>query len=386
MKKNTIITLTFIFIVIFLSQEVSAIPAFARKYNFSCNVCHYTPPKLKAFGEDFAANGFQIPDKEPSRFYRKTGDDELLLMKEFPFAARVELYGQYENGRESNPDLRAPWIIKIMSGGNIAKDVSYYFYYFLSERGKMAGIEDAFIAFNDLIGEQDLDLIVGQFQVSDPLFKRELRLELEDYKIYTITPGKSKASLKYDRGIYFAYGLPTKTDLAFMIVNGNGIQTADVFDEDKYKNFMFRASQDLTDYLRIGGFGYYGQEQQTDYKNKLWMAGADLTFHQKFFELNAQYIYRSDDNPDLLPTKPTDEIKSSGGFIELLISPDFDKSKWTGALLYNIVDSDFSNLKYQSYTGMLSYSLRRNIRLTGEYTYIKDTKTSRFALGIWTAF
>ncbi len=386
MKKSIILSIVIFIVTISIAEEASAIPAFARKYNFSCNVCHYSPPKLKAFGEDFAANGFQIPDKEPSRFYRKTGDDELLLMKEFPFAARVEMYGQYENGRESNPDLRAPWILKIMSAGNIAKDVSYYFYYFLSERGKMAGIEDAFISFNDLIGEQDLDLVVGQFQVSDPLFKRELRLELEDYKIYTIKPGKSEASLKYDRGLYFAYGLPTKTDLAFMIINGNGIETADVFDVDKYKNFMFRASQDLTECLRIGTFGYYGQEQPTEFKNQLWMAGADLTFHKNFLELNAQYVYRSDDNPELLPTKPLNEIKSSGGFIELLLSPDFDKSKWTGALLYNIIDSDYSNLKYQSYTGMLSYNLKRNIRLIGEYTYIKDTKTSRFAVGLWTAF
>ena len=30
--------------------------------------------------------------------------------------------------------------------------------------------------FNDLVG--DLDVIVGQFQVSDPLFKGELRLSL----------------------------------------------------------------------------------------------------------------------------------------------------------------------------------------------------------------
>lgn len=40
-----------------------------------------------------------------------------------------------------------------MSGGNIAKDISYYFYYFISERGEMAGIEDAFVMFNDLFNQ-----------------------------------------------------------------------------------------------------------------------------------------------------------------------------------------------------------------------------------------
>ena len=34
----------------------------------------------------------------------------------------------------------------------------------------------------------------------------------------------------------------------------------------------------------------------------------------------------------------------------------------------------------------LSYLLARNVRLVGEYTYIKDTKTSKVTLGIVSAF
>ena len=67
-------------------------------------------------------------------------------------------------------DLSIPYLIKLLSGGEIVRNISYYFYFFFSERGKVAGLEDAFLMFNDLVG--DLDVIVGQFQVSDPLFKR----------------------------------------------------------------------------------------------------------------------------------------------------------------------------------------------------------------------
>ncbi|HWQ82060.1 MAG TPA: hypothetical protein VN514_07305 [Ignavibacteria bacterium] len=385
--KKIIITLFITALIAGLYTDSSAIPAFARKYNMSCNVCHSPFPKLKPYGEDFAANGFQLPDKEPSRFFKNTGDELLTLMREIPVALRFELYGQYENARDVNPDFRSPYILKLLSGGNIYKDISYYFYFFFSERGSIAGIEDAFVMFNNVLSKKiDMDLYAGQFQVSDPLFKRELRTELEDYKIYATTPGRSMANLKYDRGLMLTYGAPTKTDFTLEVINGSGIDTKDVFDVDKYKNAMFRVSQEMTPFLRIGGFGYYGKEQLDSVSNELYMAGADLTLGNDKVELNAQYVYRSDINPGMTGIKPSERVKTNGGFVELIVSPKGDKSRVTGSLLYNYVDSDFKELNYQSYTGTLNYLLARNVRLVGEYTYVKDTKTSKVSLGIISAF
>ncbi len=385
--KKIIITLFITALIAGFYADSNAIPAFARKYNMSCNVCHSPFPKLKPYGEDFAANGFQLPDKEPARFFKNTGDELLTLMREIPVALRFELYGQYENARDVNPDFRSPYILKLLSGGNIYKDISYYFYFFFSERGSVAGIEDAFVMFNNVLSKKiDMDLYAGQFQISDPLFKRELRTELEDYKIYATTPGRSMANLKYDRGLMLTYGAPTKTNFALEVINGSGIDTKDVFDVDKYKNAMFRVSQEVTPFLRIGGFGYYGKEQLDSVSNELYMAGADLTLGNDKVELNAQYVYRSDINPGMTGIKPSERVKTNGGFVELLVSPKGDKSRVTGSLLYNYVDSDFKELNYQSYTGTLNYLLARNVRLVGEYTYIKDTKTSKVSLGIISAF
>ena len=38
-----------------------AIPAFARKYQTSCQTCHTIFPKLNAFGEAFRLNGYRMP-------------------------------------------------------------------------------------------------------------------------------------------------------------------------------------------------------------------------------------------------------------------------------------------------------------------------------------
>jgi len=51
-------------------------------------------------------------------------------------------------------------------------------YFLLSERGEVAGLEDAYVQFTDVAGT-GVALLLGQFQVSDPLFKRELRLAQE---------------------------------------------------------------------------------------------------------------------------------------------------------------------------------------------------------------
>lgn len=389
MKKIFFISIGLI-IFFSLFETSFGIPAFARKYNMSCQTCHSPFPKLKPYGEEFAGNGFVLADKDAPRYFLPTGDDELSLLRELPVALRLEGYATYNNKNSNQFDFTAPYLLKFLSGGAITKDISYYFYFFFSERGEVAGIEDAFIMFNDLFGT-DLDVFVGQFQVSDPLFKRELRLTFEDYQIYKTKAGFSKSDLTYDRGIMFTYGLPTNTDITLEILNGSGIGQANPFrnfDDDKYKNLFARVSQDISEDFRIGVFGYFGKEKLEDnigiqFDNSFRMMGPDLTVKLKNeLELNFQYASRVDDKPTAFSTN----IKSDGGFAELIYTPKGDESKWYGVALYNWVNSDIKALEYQAGTLSLGYLLRRNIRLIGELTYNFNKEYAQLAVGIISAF
>ena len=82
-RKNISIVVIFVFFIAATTPEVSrAIPPFARKYGFSCSTCHVAAPKLKEYGDEFAGNGFQLPDEdEPVRAFRDVGDDNLLLQR-----------------------------------------------------------------------------------------------------------------------------------------------------------------------------------------------------------------------------------------------------------------------------------------------------------------
>jgi len=390
MKKLFLLLIAVNLLIMFCSQNILAIPAFARKYKMSCQTCHSPFPKLKAYGDEYAGNGYVLGDKDSPRYFIETGDERLSLLREVPLAIRLEGYVTYNNQQSERLDFSAPWLIKLLSGGALTNNISYYFYFFLTERGEVAGLEDAFIMFNNLFG-RDLDLYVGQFQISDPLFKRELRLTFEDYQIYRIKPGLSNANLTYDRGLMLTYGLPTGPDIVFEVLNGSGIGAANsfrVFDNDKYKTVFGRVSQDLTEGIRIGALGYYGKENLLDsnsrkFTNTFLMWGTDATLKLKEkLELNFQYTQRKDDKAEFL----MNNFNTKGMFCELIFTPQGDESRWYGVALYNWVDSDFNNLDYNSITINVGHLLRRNFRLIGEYTYNIERKYGQLALGVVSAF
>lgn len=401
MKKIMLLILLAIIITAIAASDIFAIPAFARKYNMTCKTCHSPFPKLKPYGDEFAGNGFVLKDQDAPRYFVETGDPELSLIRDLPLAMRMEGYVTYNQANTQQSDFTAPLFFKLLSGGTISNSVSYYVYYIL-ENGERGKIEDAWLMFNDVAGS-DLDLTLGQFQVCDPLFKRELRLTKDDYYVYKVRPGASNVDLTYDRGIMLTYGLESGTDLALQIVNGSGIGEGFMggnFDDDKYKNFMGRVSQDVGEHIRIGAMGYYGKEQNeltegingtfTTYypQNELWMLGGDATITFDPIELNLQYVERNDNNPTFLYNQdnPIPEIATRGAFAELIYLPKGDDSKWYAVGLFNWIESDFSELNYKTVSGHLGYVFKRNIRMVVEANYNFKQEYTKFGLGVITAF
>ncbi len=376
-----------IIILSLFSQSVFAIPAFARKYNMSCRTCHSPAPSLKPYGDEFAGNGFKLADQDAPRYFVPTGDDELSLIRDFPLAIRMDGFVTYNNSKNEATDFASPYVLKILSGGALSDNVAYYFYFFFSERGEVAGIEDAFIMFNNVFGSE-LDVYLGQFQISDPLFKGELRLTYENYQIYRTSPGASEIDLTYDRGLMLTYGFETGTDLSFEILNGSGIGAANnlrTFDNDKYKNFLGRISQDVGENFRIGGFGFFGKEALANFANEVWMAGADASINIDPLEINLQFIERNDDNPNFV-FNPSEDLKTRGAFAELIFRPNGDDSRIYSAGLFNWVESDDASQNYKAATFHLGYLLRRNIRLVSEFTYDIKREFGRIGLGFVSAF
>lgn len=386
-----VIMIALIMLVSALTQDADAIPAFARKYNMTCTTCHAPIPRLKPYGDDFAGNGFVLKDKDAPRYFVETGDRDLSLIRNLPIAVRLEGWMQYNTATDRDIDFTSPYLLKLLSGGSLGKDIAYYFYFYMDERGEVAGIEDAFLMFNDVLGSE-LDVYIGQFQVSDPLFKRELRLTFEDYEVYRTNVGHANADLTYDRGLMLTYGFPkTGTDLIVEVTNGNGLVESDdfrVYDDDQYKAFVGRISQDVGEYLRIGGFGYYTKEGGVQ-TSKIWYAGPDLSVGAGPFELNVQYLERRDSDPFFVGHSGAD-YKTRGGFAEAIVFPEASGSKWYGVALYNFVETDEPMgamvSRYNTVAGHIGYLFRTNLRMAAEYRYDIENEESRIGLGFISAY
>ena len=379
---RNVILLLIIVIVLYYTVQSYAMPGFARRYKFTCQTCHAPFPKLKPYGEEFAANGFRLPEGEPSYATIDTGDPSLELTRNFPIGMRLDAYAVADSDDTVTNDLQTPFLLKFISGGPIAQNLSYYFYFFFSEKGEVVGIEDAFLYYSDVAGT-GINITAGQFSVSDPIYKNELRLTYEGYVPFAVKPVRSLCNLKYDRGIVIDKGFDFGLTVVGEIVNGNGIKPADEhnnFDGDKYKNYFLRASQELFDVIRIGGFAYIGKENNTAddtaidvYTNSMYYYGGDVSLFLGPFELNTLYLYRKDSNAYFTADKKT--IATKGYMLELIFQPDGDRSTYVLTALYNRVDSDYlfngvHSLNYESATISATYLLARNVKIIGEYTYL----------------
>jgi len=54
-----------------VSRSADAVPAFARKYQTSCQTCHIVFPKLNAFGEAFRLRGYRLPGETEEQIKEK---------------------------------------------------------------------------------------------------------------------------------------------------------------------------------------------------------------------------------------------------------------------------------------------------------------------------
>jgi len=322
--------------------DAAAIPAFARRYRVSCTTCHAPVPRLKPYGEEFAGRGFAMePGQEPSRATLDVGDDLLQLPREFPIAVRFDGFVDWAPDRDPQVDFQTPFVFKALAGGQIAERVSYYTYFIIENGGEAMGIEDAWVQFSTVFG-LPLDVVVGQFQICDPIVKRELRLTREDYEILRVTPGLSTTNLTYDRGLILGWHGPAELDVQAMLTNGNGIGPGtSTFDDDRYKTGSLRAAIPVGP-VRIGLFGSMGKAlgPTTGMVNTTVYWGPDLrVMVGENLTVSGQWLSRSDSNAFFDPANPG-TIETRGGWLEAIWLPGGPNGTTSVALLGNKVVSD----------------------------------------------
>jgi hypothetical protein len=159
--------------------DAQAIPAFARKYDMTCNACHTRQPRLNTFGQRFLENGYQLPGTEDGGVTLKrllggetggaTLDDVANIM-----AVRLRADVQKANFKEATEatddvDIVFPNIINLFFAGTATENVSYFLEgEYATQEGHDAALafERAFMMFDNIGGHQVANVKIGQFDPS----------------------------------------------------------------------------------------------------------------------------------------------------------------------------------------------------------------------------
>jgi hypothetical protein len=383
------------------TQEASAMPEFARRYNLSCAACHSAFPRLNKFGEVFAKNNMRLPNWMETA--AQLGDDRLALPDHVPLAIRAQAYVQGRQGKAIDPisgarqsaatDFQSPYLLKLLSSAPLSKNITYYFYAIMAEKGGNGEIvvEDAWFRHADIFGS-GIGMMLGQFSLSDSMFPREVRLPFQDYMVYRM------AGVTYDRGVLFdrdigRFGI----DLGFtngngitdnFKINGTGYSRPDrMFDNDSSKTTFAHIGTDIGP-VAVGVFGAAGKQRgaagpagmnrsqrNTDKRIVGLDAAGDIGADTHWY---AQYLWNRWDG--FLDADPTRNYRWSGGFAGVDWIPG---DRWAFSALYNYAGAGdfarsntiFEGIAINSLSLTASYYFMRNIKGVMEVNVDFQNKT-----------
>ena len=375
-----------ILLIMIIPSKSNAMPVFARKYDMSCNTCHAAFPKLNEFGEQFVSDNMRLPNWKDST--KSGGDDMLALPDSVPLALRTQAFAQkreasaidVETGEEvsADTDIQSPYLIKLLSSAPLSDHITYYFYAIFAEKGDNGAVivEDAWFKHDDVFGS-DVSMMLGQFQVSDLMFAREVRLTFQDYMVYRM------AGLTYDRGVLFDYAAGP-VDLALGWVNGNGIEENftinspgykrpdHLFDNDSGKALFGRVGTEIAG-VGIGLFGYSGSQKNATAPAGTGSGDRDTDKLSYGIDLSGKFTPNTYWFAQLLQNEWDGFINAGtrykwfGGFVGV----DYIYSdRWAYSLLYNYTDANdlentdtiYEGIDMNSVTLTASYYFMRNIK------------------------
>ena len=396
--RKTLITVFAAFLALLaLSQTALAIPAFARKYGFNCNMCHVAFPKLNDWGQRFRDNGYQIPGQQ--------GLEKTVFEIGIPLAVRTTTgYSLYGTGGQTATGFHL-YGLDLLAAGVLHKNISFLFVYTPridepaadwsgpgngDNSGQLAAIESANIVFSNLIRDK-LNLRVGRFEPGfQRLSSKRLYYILQPFEIYNFAGTRSSFDFSANQiGIEATGRFKPGLKYALGYINGTGANP----DNNKFNDLYFALSKTFgpgegqSAGQRVGVFGYLGW-QPTDLTDTIvspvgdisgranrtyTRIGADLSLNWKTFNLQGM-AFRGVDNSAFNEIDPTVNYAFWGGIVQLDWA-GLANNRLVGSLMYNWVRPPSSNslLRVDAYSALMRYYLGSwsavNIALHAEYTH-----------------
>ncbi|HET6464113.1 MAG TPA: hypothetical protein VFH55_00700 [Nitrospiria bacterium] len=197
-------SLIFLLSIPLTAKQALAIPAFARKYNLPCSVCHVPAfPKLNDFGNQFRDHGYQLGGETD------LPTNDTLTNGYWPVAFRTTVgyqassLSKVDNGSGGTTSLNTGGFgftgLDILSFGTLARDISFgvVFTPGLGSAGFGSGsslddsdLESAFLKVDNIVGSDYLvNLKVGKYELDVPFSEKRSPTLDTPFVMYHYVPG-----------------------------------------------------------------------------------------------------------------------------------------------------------------------------------------------------
>jgi len=363
-----------------LAATSSAVPVFARKYGFSCTMCHSNAPRLNDFGARYRQNGYRLPGREH--------DEKTVLESPPPIALRTSGGYAYESFSNVPDAVTSSGFrmsgLDLLSAGLFGSNIGYMMVYtpeIVESRhveGQSGNLEMASVVFSH-IGSPWLNVRSGRFEPAYVAFSVKRRLSISPYEVYEYgAPGgvvlsETQTGIEITgQGRGFAY--------AAGCVNGSETNRSDDVPADAYARAaaVFGAGEGQTAGQRIGVTGYFGSARPEEsltvpeyHRETFLRLGVDASLNFKMVNLAVQYLFGKDDknlwgyaeDPDFW-----------GGFAELSIMPRTDFvafGRFDMVSPPKEIDEDLTR-----FTGGARYYFVNNLALHLEFSRVQVNATS----------
>jgi hypothetical protein len=370
-------------------QTGNAIPAFARKYGFNCNMCHTSFTKLNDFGQRYRQNGYQIAGQE--------GGEKTVFETAPPIAFRATFGLEAAHTRSADSYGFNIFGLDLLSAGVMHKNVSFLMIYTprLDEPGadftgaepsQPGALESANLVFSNLVSDA-LHLRVGRFEPAFHLVSSKRSYYMaEPYEVYAFgtTPANTFSFDDNQMGLELTGVLHNGLRASAGVVNGNGAHPDNNKPKDVYASLqqVIGRGEGQSAGQRVGVFGYAGW-QPTRFpaepgavgtNNKSFSRlGANLSLNYRTCNLTVLFLHGVDDKA-LNLNKPGLSYKYSGGFAELDYA-GLSNNRLLTSVMFNWVrpPSSDEDRRINAFSALVRYYLGDwmavNVALHGEFTH-----------------
>jgi hypothetical protein len=336
MRRIALATFVIAFVIIILRAErACSIPAFARKYDTSCQTCHIAYPKLNAFGDAFRRDGYQFPAGMDAEFVKekpvplgaeasKRAFPDVVWPGTIPGSSPVSLFFNGEMDYNPHGPVRSSFAdlgnsIEVAAAATLGEDLACWGQGALNSDGS-AELERVFLSFTNIIGDSyalnarlgvieprlfsfstHRSLLEGYWITERP-FSDDMGWTIEETQKGIEINGMARGRLEYDAGLVESFGLPqSRKDFYGHLTYKFGGMRLDGITSGAGSSGPSQPYIDNS--ITFGAFGYSGGAligtANSSQENDFTMFGGDVNAFWDRYNLYGGVGFRHDKHPFL---------------------------------------------------------------------------------------